>query len=252
MPRKQSKIDLSLHPDVENRVSNITKEYFEKELENLEPIKEGEVNIHTSYIYKNDDEVEASIIIRNGLQQTINFDKFPIMITDEENKIYFRATFDGIGIGDIPPFKARPWKFFIKIDDMFIKDFDGKNLIVKFDTERLKAQVNDANTIDLLLPNDINEDEKEALFEFIKNMPQLEEKTVDFDVFREAYSIEKEILYLTYVVRNGAYQDVKLDYLQYNFSKNGETRQLKIEWDGIIVPKRSIRIFKFEINGIRL
>ncbi|CDF57256.1 SLAP domain-containing protein [Thermobrachium celere] len=250
MPRKKAKIDISLHPEVENRVSNVTKEYYKKELESLDPINEGEVNIHTSYIYLNGDEVEASVIIRNGLQNTINFDKLPIMITDEDNNIYFRGTFEATDIGDIPPLSARPWKFYIKLEDMFIKDINEKKLMVKFDTERLQAQVNDPNRIDLILPSDINKDERDAIVEFIQKMPPLEEKTVDLDVFSEAYSSEKETLYLTYVVRNGAYQDVKLDYLPYNFNKNGENKQIKLEWDGIVIPKRSIRVFKFEVKGI--
>lgn len=251
MSNKKPKIELSLHPAVEERASKITKEYFEKELESLEPIKEGEVNIHTSYVYLNGDEVEASVIIRNGLKNTINFENLPILITDEENNLYFRGTFEGTGIGDIPPFKARPWKFFIRLEDMFIKDINEKKLIVKFDSERLQAQVNDPNRIDLILPSDINEDEKKAIIEFINNMPQLEEKTVDLDVVTEAYSKEKETLYLTYVVRNGAFEDVKLDYLPYNFEHEGTTKQIKLEWDGIIIPKRSIRVFKFEVKGIR-
>ncbi|WDC84979.1 SLAP domain-containing protein [Caloramator sp. mosi_1] len=243
---------MSLHPDIENKVSNITKEYFKKELESLEPIKEGEVNIHTSYVYLNGNEVEVSVIIRNGLNNTINFEKLPILITDEDNNIYFRATFEATGIGDIPPFKARPWKFYINLDDMFIKDVNGKKLTVKFDTERLKAEVNDPNRIDLILPSDINEGEKQAIIEFIKNMPPLEPKTVDLDVVTKAYSKEKETLYLTYIVRNGAYEDVKLDFLPYNYEKDGEVKNIRIEWDGIIIPKRSIRAFKFEIKGIRL
>lgn len=251
MINKEPKIELSLHPNIEERVSNITKEYFEKELEALDPIKEGDVNIHTSYVYLNGEEVEASVIIRNGLKNTINFEMLPLLIVDEENNIYFRGTFEGTGIGDIPPFKARPWKFFIKLEDMFIKDINGKKLTVKFDTERLKAEVNDPNRIDLILPIDMNEDEKEAVIEFIKKMPPLEEKTVDLDVITEAYSKEKGTLHLTYVVRNGAYEEVKLDYLPYNFEYEGETRQIKLEWDGLIIPKRSIRVFKFEVKGLR-
>lgn len=251
MNQKDAKIDLSLHPDVENRVSKITKDYYEQELEGLEPIQEGQVNIHTSYIYDNGDGIEASIIIRNGLKNTINFELLPMIIADEEGNIYFRGTFEATGIGDIPPFKARPWKFFIKKDDLFIKDINNKKLSVKFDAERLKAEVNEPNTIKLIIPEDFNTDERQALIEFINKMPQLEENTVDLDLFQKIHNKEKEEIYLTYVVRNSANQDVKLDYLPYNHEINGVVNRIKLEADNIIIPKRSIRVFRVNLKGLK-
>ncbi|MCX7951769.1 MAG: SLAP domain-containing protein [Clostridiales bacterium] len=249
MENNKAKIDLSLHPDIENRVSNITKEYYQKELQELEPIEVGQVNIHTSYVYDNGEEIEANVIIRNGLENKINFEYLPIIISDEEGNIYFRGALRGDEIGDIEPFKARPWKFFIKKQDLFIQDLKDKKLTVKFDAEKMKVNVDDPNLFDLILPVNLNSDEKKALEEFLSKMPPLEKDTVDLDLFQKIYNKEKNIWHLTYIVRNASQHDVKLDYLPFRHEFNGELIELKLELDNIIIPKKSIKMFKIQLQN---
>ncbi len=61
-------------------MSKVQKEILEEELDELVPIKEGQVNVAGVYAYDLGDKYEVKAYLRNGMKNEINFEKIPFKI----------------------------------------------------------------------------------------------------------------------------------------------------------------------------
>src|SRR3712207_217521 len=92
------KLSLSLKPEDDAIISKVQKEIIEEDLERFEYIKENDINISTSYVFDDGENLEASIFLRNGLNKNINFDIVPLSLIDDEGNVVLSQVFKLIEI----------------------------------------------------------------------------------------------------------------------------------------------------------
>lgn len=192
------------------RVSDLQKEFLQDELDEMPPVKTGDVNIHPVYFVPEDNGLEVKVFFRNGLKSKINFDKLPILVVDNEGNTVAKKIFDLRGMGDISPLSAMPWKLYFAKEDIIAPIKDYKNLKVLFDTnlkafKSVNVKVND-------LPEDVGASDKRKLDNILKSLPILQEGTFSVSGVEVNVSEEGNVSILV-VMRNGADKSVKVQVL---------------------------------------
>jgi SLAP domain-containing protein len=201
------KMELSLPEQYENIVSDVQKEIMNEELEEFAPIKENDINISTTYIYDDGEELEAKIYFRNGFTNKINFEYVPLIIINSKGEVLANKTFDLREMGDIPPFSARPWKVYFDKSEIDMNKFSPEDCKVIFDS-KIKA-VNYANIE--LEPFDEPVRELRPVFEaFLNTLPSIEKGKLSFSTFKIELSDEGQII-VTLLVRNASDKTIKLE-----------------------------------------
>ncbi|QPW55873.1 SLAP domain-containing protein [Clostridium botulinum] len=66
--RKNVDLGLSLEPERGQIISKVQKEIIEEDLKNLDPLKENDINISTTYVFDMGDKLEASIFLEMDFQ----------------------------------------------------------------------------------------------------------------------------------------------------------------------------------------
>lgn len=101
-------IKLSLLEKDQDVMSKVQKEILEEELDELVPIKEGEINVAGIYAYDLGDKYEVKAYLRNGIEKQINFEEIPFKIINSKGELLASQTFDLKSMGNIPSYCARP------------------------------------------------------------------------------------------------------------------------------------------------
>jgi len=206
--RKIVETQISIHPELEDRISKFQKECFEDEIGSLPPIKEGDVNISTDFIFDLGDKYEASIFIRNGLQKPINFEDVSFLVVNKNNEVLGSKIFNLREVGDVPALGARPWKIYFEKSEVNLEAQNIKELSIIFDT-RIKAE----ETVKIEfenLPEGIQGEARRKFEKFLENLPLLRRGQVSMST----YSVEKTKdggIATTIVIRNGANKEIKIE-----------------------------------------
>src|SRR3712207_645890 len=116
--RKNVDLGLSLEPERGQIISKVQKEIIEEDLKNLDPLKENDINISTTYVFDMGDKLEASIFFRNGLSNPINFDELALTLVNSKNEEVATEIFLLREVGTIPGKSARPWKLYFHKEKM--------------------------------------------------------------------------------------------------------------------------------------
>ncbi len=206
--RKIVETQISIHPELEDRISKFQKECFVDEIGALPPIKEGEVNISTDFIFDLGDRYEASIFIRNGLKKSINFENVPFLIVNTNNEVLVEKIFNLREVGDVPALGVRPWKIYFEKSEVNLGENDLKELKIVFDT-RIKAE----ETVKIEfenLPEGIQGEARRRFEKFLENLPLLRRGEASIST----YSVEKTTdggISTTIIIRNGANKEVNVE-----------------------------------------
>ncbi|MFD3155974.1 SLAP domain-containing protein [Haloimpatiens sp. FM7330] len=202
--------ELSLHPKQENVVSDFQKEFIEDEIKDLPPIKEGDINVSAAYIYDIGDKYELSIYIRNGLTKPINLEKVPFDIVNSKDEVLASQIFDLKEMGKIPAHSVRPWKIYFDKENVNVDEIPQDDWKIVFDSRikairYVKVQLED-------LPEDIAEDKREMLQQYVNDLPKLKDGDFSISTF---YVKEEEdgSLGVTLIMRNGTNKAVELGKL---------------------------------------
>ena len=99
-------------------ISDVHKEILEDEINELPPIKEGELNISGVYIYDIGEKFEAKIYVRNGLSENLNLEDIPLVIKNSKDETLGVQTFNLRGLGKLPPHSVRPIKVYFEKDNV--------------------------------------------------------------------------------------------------------------------------------------
>lgn len=226
------------------RVSDLQKEFLQEELEEMPPVKEGDVNIHPVYFVPDEGGLEVKVFFRNGLKNKINFDKLPILVLDNNDKIVAHKQFELKDVGDIPPLSARPWKLHFDKEDMNESVTDYKNLKVCFDTN-LKA-FNSVKVGVKDLPDNLNLGDKRKLDKILNDLPVLQEGTFSLSAVEVTVNTEGNVIILV-VMRNGADKDAKLEKIPMKLSdaEGAIVASGEFTLDNCIVEAKSAKLINF-------
>lgn len=249
--RKVVDTKLSIHPEIEDRLSNFQKECLTDEISALPPIKEGDVNVSTDYIFDMGDSYEASIFIRNGLVKDINLENVPFMIVDSEGKVLASKIFDLREVGDIPAGTVRPWKIYFSKNEVSLEAQDLRELKIVFDT-RIKAEATVKVEYENL-PEQVSVKNKEKYTKFLESLPLLRKGQVSISTY-DVYKMREGGIAVTIVIRNGSNKTINVEKLPVTIiDAEGEMTASGMFYlkDVSISPyKAKIYNFNFEENEI--
>ncbi|MCY6355101.1 SLAP domain-containing protein [Clostridium sp. ZS2-4] len=205
--RKVVDTELSIHPEIKDSLSDFQKECLEDEISTLPPIKDGQVDVSTDYIFDVGDSYEANVFIRNGLRKSLSLEKIPLRIIDSEGKVLASKIFGLRDVGEIPPYSVRPWKIYFSKQKANLDGYDLRELKIVFNT-KIKAEsvvkVEYEN-----LPEKISLQNKEKYTKFLEKLPLLREGQFSMS----AYDVSKKRdggISVTVVIRNGSRKGIKI------------------------------------------
>lgn len=204
-------IKLSLTPEMEVVMSEVQKDYLEEEMvEAIPKIEKGQVNISGVYAYKDGDQWEVKFYIVNGLNQQLNFEKVPLKIITSAGEEIAYQVFNLKGIGNIPPYSARPAKVYFNKENVFVDEIKHGDWKITFD-----ANIKGVTYADIEFenfPEQMEEKDKNAFNEFLKNIPKIEKGEVSINLFTMIQYKNGDIL-ITLVLRNGLNKEIKIEEL---------------------------------------
>lgn len=159
-------IKLSLLEKDQEVMSKVQREILEEELDELVPIKEGQVNVAGIYAYDLGDKYEVKAYLRNGMKNEINFEKIPFKIINSKGELLASQVFDLKLMGNIPSYCARPWTLYFDKENVFVNKIPVNDWKLVFDNS-LKALRN--LTVDIEnLPEGIDAESKKSLYRLFR------------------------------------------------------------------------------------
>ena len=238
-------LSLSIKPDKEPIISEVQKEIIKEDLDSLGALKENDINISTLYLFDMGDKLEASIFIRNGLKNNINFDKVPLKLLDSKNKVIVSKVFNLREVSTIPARSARPWKIYFE-----------KNLL-KYDVEDLKHykvifdnNIKAISTVETELENkysgvELNGDAEK----FVEGLRPLQNGEVDLNIYNVNVENENKIV-ISLLVRNGSDKQIEVKKLPITIydSNNKIIMSNSIQLENLKVDYRKARIYNIVFN----
>jgi hypothetical protein len=229
---------LSLLDYDENVMSDVQKEILEEEISELEPIKEGQLNVVGIYAYDLGDKFEVKVYIRNGLSSSVNLKYMPFIILNSKNKTLAYQIFNLESLGEIPSHGARPVKLYFQKKNVYVDSIPMDDWSVAFDTRvdiKKRVRVDYEN-----LPKDIEVEEKVVFDNFLKELPELNEGEFSVSTFSIGVQKNGNIL-VTLVVRNGTNKQIKLDKIPMTVK----------DANGTVVKSNSFEMNDFSVNSHR-
>lgn len=208
--RKNVDLGLSLEPERGQIISKVQKEIIEEDLKNLDPLKENDINISTTYVFDMGDKLEASIFFRNGLSNPINFDELALTLVNSKNEEVATEIFLLREVGTIPGKSARPWKLYFDKEKMAKVPDTLEDYKVIFNKD-IKA----ISTVEVEfenIPSNMNMDLQRNLQKYLKSLPIIKKGDVTFNTYEVKLKNDSSIV-ITIVVRNGAEKKVKVEQL---------------------------------------
>lgn len=207
---KDLDIKLSLLDKDQKVMSNVQKEILKEELDELVPIKEGQVNVAGIYAYDLGDKYEVKVYLRNGMKNEINFEKIPFKIINSKGEVLASQIFDLREMGNIPSYSARPWVLYFDKKNVFVDEIPMDDWKLVFDNS-LKALRN-LNVDIENLPSGIDEESKKVYTDFLEGLPSLKEGEISFSKFSIGIN-EDGYLLVTILIRNGCNRKVNIEKL---------------------------------------
>ncbi|EJO5346271.1 SLAP domain-containing protein [Clostridium botulinum] len=201
-------IKLSLLEKDQEVMSNVQKEILEEELDELVPIKEGQVNVAGIYAYDLGNKYEVKVYLRNGMKTPVNFEKVPFKIINSKGEVLASQIFDLEAMENIPSYCGRPWVLYFDKDNVFVDKIPLDDWKVVFDNS-IKAVRNLDVDIENL-PDEIDSESKKVYTDFLEGLSDLREGEVSFSKFSIGIN-EEGYLLVTIVIRNGCKKALNIE-----------------------------------------
>ncbi|EDS77410.1 putative conserved protein [Clostridium botulinum C str. Eklund] len=113
-------------------ISTQKRENYQKFLENLPLLREGQVTMTAYDVYTTDDDaIAVELVVRNGRHNGVDIKRVPLSIYDKDNKLVASGTFYLEDVS-INPISAKIYLFTFSKDELLREDFDFKNWTVQF------------------------------------------------------------------------------------------------------------------------
>lgn len=107
----KAKHQLNLEESWEKTIADDTKQSLQNIMETAEPLKPGEVNFMGISIKQHDNgELAVTVLIRNGAEKNISFEKIPLAVKDATGKEVARGSFT-LDDFSVKANTSKPWTF---------------------------------------------------------------------------------------------------------------------------------------------
>lgn len=199
---------LSLNSIDEVTMSNIQKEFLEDEIKDIEPIKEHDINIYTSYVFDMGEEIEVKVFFRNGFSSSINFEMMPLLLLDEAGEVVAEQSFNLRDLEEIPSHSIRPYKLFFNKSNINVCKNIGKGWKVAFNSD-IKV-VKTVNVEYENMPENLEIDAKIFFNKYLLSLPLIEKEQIEIRRYMVILQEENKIK-LTILIRNGLNKKIKVE-----------------------------------------
>lgn len=169
-------------------------------------LKVNQISIYGMELNKIGNGYEAAGIIRNTVQQTIQFQPTVILLLGANQEVVAKKEFDLGELGTIPPNGARPWKFQFSKDDVL------KEVEEPLKDWSLAFELKQEHQLDLeeSWKKSIAEETKLKLQDIVTNATPLKPGEVNFMGLSAKHN-ENGDLAVTILIRNGADKNITLE-----------------------------------------
>ncbi|AKA70832.1 SLAP domain-containing protein [Clostridium scatologenes] len=229
---------LSLLDNDDNVMSDVQKDILEEELEELPPIKDGEVNVSGIYVYDAGEKLEVKAYIRNGYSQEIVLENVPLAIINSKNEILAYQIFNLKSLGAIPSHGARPVKIYFEKKNVRVDEIPMDDWSIGFD-EKVKVE-RKVNVSYEKLPKNIEVEDKLVFDNFLKSLPDIRETQFTISTFSVGMQTNGDII-VTLVMRNGDTNPRGLKEIPITL----------IDGNGNVVKSNLFKLENFEVGGLK-
>lgn len=229
---------LSLLEHDENVMSDVQKDILEEEIEELPPIKEGQLNISGIYVYDLGDKIEVKAYIRNGFSEKIALEDIPLVLTNSKNEVLAYQIFNLESLGELPTGTARPLKVYFEKKNVYVKEIPMDDWQIGFDTKLRAARK--VNVVYEKLPRGIEVNDKLVFDKFLRELPELKEGEFSISTFSVGIQKDGTIL-VTVVMRNGNSKDITLQQMPVTVK----------DANGKVVKSNLFKLEKFSVGALK-
>lgn len=229
---------LSLLENDDNVMSDVQKDILEDEINELPPIKEGQLNISGIYAYDSGEKLEVKAYIRNGYSKEISLDNIPLVIYNSKNEMLAYQIFNLKRLGAIPPKGARPVKVYFEKKNVYVENIPMDDWIIGFDTDIKASQ---RVKVDYeKLPRNIEVEDKLVFDNFLKGLPDINQG--EFIISTFSIGIQKDgTIIVAVVMRNGNNKAIGLNEIPISL----------IDANGNVVKSNLFKLENFEVGPLK-
>ncbi|MBO8164265.1 MAG: accessory Sec system S-layer assembly protein [Brevibacillus sp.] len=203
---------LSLHPDWERQMDANQKYSLMFMASELPPIASGSVSLVGIKIFPNDEGVEVTAFIRNGLSRPVRFEQMNLLLLFDDNKLFARQTFDLSEVGEIPAHHARPWSFVFQRENFLVTDVVLSNWKLAFELSQKKLVLPQQLELEESWIKALNDEQKQSLIQLAKRLPPLKPGEVNVQAVTLTKS-EDGALRALLLIRNGSRKSLSFEKL---------------------------------------
>lgn len=229
---------LSLLENDDNVMSDVQKDILEDEIQELPPIKEGEINIFGIYAYDEGEKLEVKAYIRNGLSEEVVLESVPLAVLNSKGDVLAHQMFNLKSIGTIPSHGARPVKLYFEKKNVFVDEIPTNDWSIGFDVNVKAAKK--VNVSYEKLPKSIALEDKLVLDKFLRNLPDLKQGQFSISTFSVGIQKDGDIV-VTVVMRNGNTESMGLKEVPITLIDNNEN----------VVKSNLFKLENFEIGALK-
>jgi SLAP domain-containing protein len=199
-----TKFDINLALIGEEAVSAIAKAVYKEELENINsrfPLNDNEVDIKQIYYIKNDNNLEFSFFIRNGLNHNLALENMVLVIQNNHGKEILSKKINFKEYGTIPPRSATPFTVNFELTEETSFDVNDEYKIVFGGQDKFDSFTSVSTEIENI-PIDISFEEEQELKDFFENLKTLEVNEFTVSLYKFVYNNNGSVN-CSVILRNG-------------------------------------------------
>lgn len=224
-------------------MSDVQKEILTDEIDELPPIKEGELNVSGIYAYDSGDKLEVKAYIRNGYSKSVALKYIPFILLNSKGEKLAYQMFNLEELGEIPSGAARPVKLYFEKKNIYVDKISLDDWKISFDArlkalKKVKVSYQDLPVIDT--------NNRMVLESFLDELPDLNEG--EFSISKFSIGIEKggNIL-VTVIMRNATPKPIKLEKMPVSVKdQNGNVVKSNLfQLDNFVVDPLKAKICNF-------
>ncbi|AYD41130.1 SLAP domain-containing protein [Clostridium fermenticellae] len=218
-------------------MSDVQKEILKDEIDELPPIKEGELNVSGIYAYDLEDKLEVKAYIRNGYSKSIALKYIPFILLNSKGDKLAYQMFNLEELGEIPSGAARPVKLYFEKKNVYVDKIPLNGWKIAFDA-RLKALKKVKVSYQDLPVMDTNN--RMVLESFLDELPDLNEGEFSISKFSIGLDTGGHIL-ATIIMRNATSKPIKLEKMPVSIK----------DQNGNVVKSNIFELNNFVVNPLK-
>jgi len=250
-----NKSDIRLNIPKIQMVSPLKEKVFQEELYNIneiEPLKENQVNLATTYFSNKGNELEVGFFIRNTLKNEISLEEVVLAIQSSKGDIISNLTCNLKELGSMPSYTGTPCSLKFIINEGSIYDPNEEYRVI------FNKNINCFQSVKADIENisiDMSFDEEEEIRKFEKGLDTLRKDEINIAIFKLVKD-DNGSINITLLVRNGYNKEIKLERLPItimNYNNYPICKHVFYDSNGLVnIGARRAKLLKLSIDKSKI